>query len=93
MFASGIDFFDVNEHGTGIDKVKVDSYMPTSQNDSSGFHTKKNSWVIFYYYFLLISNAKHKLKAIYANATDIGRKERGVPSKLINLKLYSKEKM
>lgn len=48
--ASGIHFFDVNEHGTGIYKVKVDSYMPTSQNDSSGFHAKKT----FVSYFLLL---------------------------------------
>lgn len=58
-----------------------------------GFMLKKYLWVIFYYYFFLISNVKYKFKVIYVNVIVIGRKERGVLSKLINLKLYLKEKM
>lgn len=81
MVASGIYFFDVNENGTGIYKVKVDSYMTTSQNDSSGFHTKKIFLKIVFYYFK-IWNAKHKLNAVNANITKAENGE-GCQNKLI----------
>ena len=43
MFPSGVHVLNVHKNGTGIDKVKVNSNMASSQNNSARFHTKKQS--------------------------------------------------